>query len=87
MSISWACAWPAPASTISAANNKAKARVIFFLVKNQSMRETGHNCRDFASNEPVTAAIFEALRLKKATHRRRWLQCPAKPLTKRVNNG
>jgi len=23
------------------------------------MRETGHNCRDFASNEPVTSAIFK----------------------------
>jgi hypothetical protein len=30
----WACAWPAPASKVTAANSKAKARVIiFFLVK------------------------------------------------------
>jgi hypothetical protein len=25
----WACAWPAPANTTTAANRKAKARVIF----------------------------------------------------------
>jgi hypothetical protein len=55
----WACAWPAPASTITAAR-KAKARIILFLEKNQNMpAETGHNCGDRATNEAVTQTIFE----------------------------
>jgi hypothetical protein len=29
---------------------------------------------------------YRSLRLKKATRRRRWLHCAAKPLTKRANN-
>ena len=29
----------------------------FFLAKNQIRDQTGHNCRDFASNEPVRAAF------------------------------
>jgi hypothetical protein len=33
MSRPWAWAWPAPASKVNAANNKAMARIIFILVK------------------------------------------------------
>ena len=32
-SVSWACAWPATARTVTAANSKARTRVIFFLAK------------------------------------------------------
>jgi len=38
--------------------------------------ETGHNCGDRATNDPVTPAMFPA-RLKKATCPRRWLHCSA----------
>ena len=50
---------------ITAANSKAKARVILFLAKNRFGRETGHNWRDFASDEPVSAPDFLTLRLKR----------------------
>jgi hypothetical protein len=59
MSISWACAWPTPPSTVSAAIQQAKSLVIFFLVKNQNIQETGHNCPDFASKQPVTDAFSD----------------------------
>jgi hypothetical protein len=65
MSVPWACAWPAAARAIIAANSKARARVIFFLAKPSDQQiETGHNCRDFASNEAVSAA-FSAAWVKK----------------------
>jgi hypothetical protein len=55
----------APASRVTAANSKANARVIFAPCENRLGRETGHNWRDFASDEPVSAADFQTLRLKR----------------------
>src|SRR5439155_25011089 len=61
----WACARPAPASNVSAANSKAKARVIFSSSRqNLHMQETGHNCGDRARNERGSRAIFEHRREK-----------------------
>jgi hypothetical protein len=47
---------------MTAANRTAKARIIFCLLKNLSMRaETGHNCRDRATKELVTRPFSNAM--------------------------
>src|SRR6185312_1667653 len=83
----WACAWPAPANTTTAANRKAKARVIFFLVKKSEYADRDRpQLRRSYNQRPRDPSHFRTPRLKKATCLRRWLHCSAKPLTKRVNN-
>jgi hypothetical protein len=49
-----------PASNVTAANIKAKALIIIFLVgQNRFHGETGHNWGHFASNEPVSARFSQ----------------------------
>jgi len=67
MSKPWARACPAPASNVTAANSKAKTRIMFVPAKNQIRCETGHNWRDFASNEPMSAASFNHWRYRNNT--------------------
>jgi hypothetical protein len=58
----------------------------FALTKNRSDRDRGHNRRDFASNEPVSAIDFQTVRLKNPTTYAKMAALPANPLTKRARN-
>src|SRR5665647_271187 len=54
----WACAGPAPASKATAKDSKANDRIISAPLERKSFRrKTGHNRRDFASNEAVSARL------------------------------